>query len=588
MLKELHVKNFAIIDDVKIEFGSGLNVLSGETGAGKTLIIEAINLLIGERADSSLIREGKEKLLVQGFFDLGKNRQARDYLVGNNILDEEDFSNDVVIARELNRTGKNKAFINGLFTQVSTLKELGDCFIDIHGQHDHQYLLNAGTHIEIVDNSAKDSIYPLKDVYTQRYEDYKIKKKKLYELKSMQENRDLRLQDLKFRYDEIDSLKITEGEEEKLENEFRILKNFESIYKMVSETEELIKGPDTEKSDLSDTISSIQSNMRNLASIDTRFSEFAERIDSLSHLMEEVSHFMGSYLTDFDFSRERLDAVQERLYSFSLIKKKYNIDISRTGEYLEKIKGEIDSYEGLESDIEVCEEELRQSLAELREAALELSAERSRASSILEEKIVSELQDLGFGTVIFQVKKEILQQAAGREYIDEIRFTGNGIDAMEFFISLNAGESPRPLKKIASGGEISRVMLAIKSALGAADNISTMVFDEIDSGIGGAISMIVGEKLFNISLKKQIIVISHLAQIACFSSSHYFINKFVQDGRTKIGIDRLDQEGKIEEVSRMLGGGSQSGISVRHARELIEKADTIKGGLKEETLKVGN
>ena len=322
MLTELHVKNFAIIDDVKIGFGSGLNILSGETGAGKTLIIEAINLLIGERADSGLIREGKDKLLVQGFFDFSANESAKKYLLENNIIDLQDLDSDIVISRELNRTGKNKAFINGLYTQVSILRDLGNCFLDIHGQHDHQYLLDPGTHMSIIDNFAGDPILPLKKTYAEKYEEYHLLQNNLEKLINMQENRDSRLQDLKFRYDEIEKLRIEEGEEEKLENELRILKNFESIYKLASETEERIKGDMQEKPGLYEDMSVIQTNMEKLASIDDRFGDFSRRMEDVPALLEEISHFIGGYLSDFDFSRERLDWIQERLYSFSLIKKK--------------------------------------------------------------------------------------------------------------------------------------------------------------------------------------------------------------------------------------------------------------------------
>ena len=587
MLKELHVKNFAIIDDVKISFGKGLNILSGETGAGKTLIIEAINLLIGDRADSSLIRDGKDKLLVQGFFDFSQNPNAREYLTENNILDTGDFDNDIVISRELNRTGKNKAFINGLFTQVSILKGLGNCFLDIHGQHDHQYLLDAKTHIDILDNSSPETIGPLKDQYSGKYQDYHIQKKKLDSLLDMQENREGRLQDLKFRYDEIDRLKIQENEEEDLENELSILKNFESIYRLASGTEERIKGDNSEKSSLSEDISLIQADMGKLAAIDSRFKDFSERVESLSGLLEELSHFIGSYLSDFDFSRERLDAIQERLYSFSLIKKKYNIDISQAEKYLEKIKEEIDGFESLDADIEKCRSSVEKSFNDLSDCALRLQAERKSAASILEKKISSELKDLGFSAVDFQIRIE-KAVIAPANFRDAGIFNKSGIDSVEFYISLNAGESPRPLKKVASGGEVSRVMLALKSALGEADNISTMVFDEIDSGIGGAISLIVGEKLFRISKNKQVIVISHLAQIACFSTSHYFIDKYVEDERTKIEIDELDDPGRVKEISRMLGGSRDSQVSLSHAQELLKKANRVKNGLAEEILKVGN
>jgi len=585
MLKELQVKNFAIIDDVKIIFGNGLNILSGETGAGKTLIIEAINLLIGERADSELIREDREKLLVQGYFDFSKNIAVKEFLLEHNIVDEEEFQNDIVISRELNRTGKNKAFVNGLFTQVAILKGLGDCFLDLHGQHDHQYLLEPRTHIKIVDDFGKDTIAPLKEKYLYKYELYADSKKKLQYLIKMQSNRETRLQDLDYRYQEITKLAIKEGEEKKLENELRILKNFESIYRIASETEDIINSSDLDKSNLSDTIFLMQKNIGQLASIDNRFEDFSERIGLFTNIIEEISHFLGSYLSDLDFSKDRLNAIQERLYNFSVIKKKYNIDIQDTGTYVRKLKEEIDSYQSLDQDIEKADSQLVLSEEELLRSAAELSSARDNAAKQLEEKVIDGLNDLGFGSAMFEIKKHLLEDVSGSH--NKPKFTKNGIDIIEIFISLNTGENTRPLKKVASGGEISRIMLALKSALGSADNISTMIFDEIDSGIGGAIALVVGEKLFNISLKKQIIAISHLAQIACFSTNHYFIDKYVQEGRTMIKINKLDPAGKVEEVSRMLGGIRDSEISIKHAGELINKADLIKDNLKKEMTGIG-
>ncbi len=589
MLKELQVKNFAIIDDVKIKFGKGLNVLSGETGAGKTLIIEAINLLIGERADSELIREDREKLLVQGFFDFSSNKKVKNFLLANNLVDNEDFNTEIVISRELNRNGNNKAFINGLFTKVSILKELGYCFLDIHGQHDHQYLLEPCTHIDILDNYGKDSIYPLKEKYLKCYHFYNDKKKKLEYLENIQNNRDARLNELRYRYQEIEKLNISEGEEQELENELRILKNFESIYGTASETEEVIKGSYIDSSNLSDAVSKIQKNLEILAAIDNRFIDFSKRMVVLADLIEEISHFIKSYLSDLDFSKERLDAIQERLYQFSLIKKKYNIEISDAGRYLKELESEVESYESLDKDIETAKEELVPAFERLSGSVTRLSNERIEISKKLEEKIIDGLKNLGFKSAVFRIKNKLseIDKIQNDEKIKQ-KFKKNGIDDIEFFISLNEGEGPRPLKKIASGGEISRIMLALKSAMGDADNISTMIFDEIDSGIGGEASFIVGEKLFNLSLYKQIIVISHLAQIACFSTSHYLIEKYVEKGRTKIKIKKLNPEEKIKEISRMLSGMKESEISKKHSEELIKKADLIKNNLIEETAEVGN
>jgi len=590
MLKELQVKNFAIIDDVKISFKEGLNCLTGETGAGKTLIIEAINLLIGERADSDLIRENEEKLLVQGYFDFSNNKGARAFLLSHNILEDSDFESDIVISRELNRTGKNKAFINGLYIQVGILKQLGNYFLDLHGQHEHQYLLDQKTHINIIDNSGKEPLLLIKEKYIVHYDKYQSKSRKLNQLLEMQKNREMHLQDLEYRYNELDKLNISDGNEEnELENELRVLKNYENIYKLVSEAEEAVKGKTDENSSLSDKVFLLQKNIGQLSDIDHNFQSYSERISLLADLIEEISHFISSYLSDFEFSRERLDGIQERLFQFSEIKKKYNIDLDKIGEYIEKIKDEIEGYQSLEQDIEKAENELIEIKQELKESAIALSSCRERTKAALEGKIISELKDLNFKSVSFTARKQYIKDDDGIEIDGEIiKFNRNGIDDLEFYISLNVGETERPLRKVASGGEISRIMLALKSALSSADNISTMVFDEIDSGIGGSTSMVVGEKIYNISKSKQVIVITHLAQIACFSDHHYFIDKYIEDNRTKIEIKKLEENNRKNEISRMLGGIGESDISLKHAEELISRCNKIKINLVEENLEVGN
>lgn len=589
MLKELQVKNFAIIDDVKISFEEGLSCLTGETGAGKTLIIEAINLLIGERADSDLIRENEEKLLVQGYFDFRNNQGARDFLLSHNILEAEDFESDIVISRELNRTGKNKAFINGLYIQVGILKQLGNYFIDLHGQHEHQYLLDQKTHIDIIDNFGEEPLLQVKEKYIEYYDKYMANLKKLNQLLQMQKNREMHLQDLEFRYNELSKINMGDNEENELENELRILKNYENIYKLVSEAEETVKGNNEEDSSLSDKVFLLQKNISQLSIIDHNFKAYSERISLLADLVGEISHFISSYLSDFEFSRERLDEVQQRLFQFSEVKKKYNIDLEKIGEYIEKIKDEIEGYQSLDQDIEKVENELLLVKRELTESAINLSTCRDRAKAVLEEKIISELKDLNFETVSFTSKRLYVTDDEGIEIDGKtVKFNRNGIDDLQFYISLNIGETERPLRKVASGGEISRIMLALKSALSSADNISTMVFDEIDAGIGGATSIVVGEKIYNISRSKQVIVITHLAQIACFSDHHYFIDKYIEGNRTKIKIKKLEDNDRISEISRMLGGIGGSDISLKHAEELISNCNKIKISLMEEKLEVGN
>ncbi len=589
MLKELQVKNFAIIDDARIKFQRGLNILTGETGAGKTLIIEAINLLIGERAGVDLIRDGEDKLLVQGYFDFRNNPTIINYLLSQNLIDEEETGDDIVITREVTRVGKNRAFVNGIFTQVNNLKKIGELFLDIHGQHDHQYLLNHKTHIEIIDRFGRDRISDTKRDYSKSLEEYFKRMEEFSKLKELKNTREEKLKDLNYRYEEIKKLNIRENEEEILENEIRILKNYEKIYKLASESKKIIDGDNTDIPSISDNLAVLNKNITELSEIDNKFKKFNDRMSALGDFIKELSYHLNSYLADFDFSAERLDSIQERLFKLSEIKKKYNLDLNLINQYAEKLKEEIDSFENLDGEIEKKQIQYNEIHKILINKALLLSELRKETVTSLKEKITKEMADLGFKSVSFQPQHRLLEGDNGIEIEGEkVKFAKDGIDDIEFLISLNVGEAERPLSKIASGGEISRIMLALKSVIGSVDNITTMIFDEIDVGIGGAASLVVGEKLYKISRNCQVIAITHLAQIACFSDAHYFIDKFTDGKRTKIKIKKLDLGSKIKEISRMMSGLTESDISVMHAEELLDKCNTIKNDLVERKIKVEN
>lgn len=589
MLKELQVKNFAIINDARLRFQKGLNILTGETGAGKTLIIEAINLLIGERAANDLIRDNEDKLLVQGYFDFKDNPMAVDYLICQNLIDEGDPYDEIVISREVNRKGKNKAFINGIFTQVATLKKLGGFFIDIHGQHDHQYLLEPRTHIGIIDKFGKDIIPEAKSQYSEVLEQYKIKREEFLKLRNLKNIREEKLKDLNYKYEEIRKLNIKENEEEILENEMRILKNYEKIYRLAAECKKILENNQDDVPSLIDNAAVLDKNINELSDIDNKFKSFSGKLSSTVNLLGEISHYLNGYLADFEFSEERLDSIQERLYKLSEIKKKYNLDLNLINEHARKLKEEIEGFEDLDSEIEKKQAEYNGIREILIERAMILSESRKEVIDDLKKEVVGEMADLGFKSILFEPRYKLLEDSDGLEIKGKkVKLTKDGIDDIEFLISLNIGEAVRPLKKIASGGEISRIMLAIKSVIGSVDNITTMVFDEIDIGIGGETSLVVGEKLFKISTNCQVIAITHLAQIACFSDFHYFIDKFVEGSRTKIRIKKLDSKDKIKEISRMISGMKESDISVLHAGELMERCNIIKSDLTEGKIKVEN
>jgi DNA repair protein RecN (Recombination protein N) len=589
MLKELQVKNFAIIDDAVVKFEKGLNILTGETGAGKTLIIEAINLLIGERAESTLIRENEEKLIVQGYFDFSKNKKALNFLIKEKLIEPDDKGEDIVISREVNRVGRNRSFINGVFTQVSTLKKLGGYFIDIHGQHDHQYLLETSTHIEVVDKFGKGDLENIKKNYKDSLKNYINIKEKLEKLINLKNEKDERLFDLKYRLDEIEKLNLGENDEIDLENELRVLKNYEKIYNLSSECINIIKGAGDDITSFEDNAAVIEKNFVDLSKIDTRFKKYIEEISSVVVLVDEISHFLKTYTEDLEYSSDRIDYIHERLYKINEIKKKYNIDFLSIKKLCEKLREEINNFESIDKEIEKKQAEFDKGKDIVIENAVNLSEFRKKVIAGLEEDISRELLDLNFKSVIFKVLSNYIKGDNGVVINSEkVKLGDNGIDNIEFLISLNLGESMKPLRKIISGGEISRIMLALKSIISSVDNITTMIFDEIDAGIGGETSVIIGKKLYKISKNCQVVCITHLPQIASFSNTHYFIDKFIEKNRTKIKIRKLDNNGKIKEISRMSSGSEESDISILHAEELLEKSNRIKKELIGEQIKIGN
>ncbi|MHB8276789.1 MAG: DNA repair protein RecN [Candidatus Humimicrobiaceae bacterium] len=581
MLKELQVKNFAIIDDAKIKFSSGLNILTGETGAGKTLIIEAMNLLIGERAGSSLIRENEESLLVQGFFDFSGNTQVQDFLLKEGFIESGDNTDDIAISRELNRNGRNRAFINGIFTQANNLKALGKFFIDIHGQHDHQYLLEQKTHLNIIDRLGKLKLLELKNEYNIELENYLEEKKQIDELKQLQLRKIERLEDLKFHLKEIEELSLKENEDEALENEKNILKNSEKIFQYSNECLKLLNGDENQGLSLIDASVLLLKNLNELLIIDKNLSKFIEELSGFSTSLDELNRYLNSYIIDFEFSPRKLESIQERIFTINEIKKKYNMQITDLLDYANKLKEEIISFEEIDGTIDLKLKNFENSRNIVLDKAIKLSEYRKEIIKNFEAQIKKELLDLSFKSVKFEVEARYINGDDALINGTSIRFTKNGIDDLEFLISLNIGESLKSLNKVASGGEISRIMLALKSIISKVDNINTMVFDEIDTGIGGETAAIVGEKLFKISENKQVICITHLPQIACFADRHLFINKYIEKNKTKINISILSEQEKIQEISRMLSGRKESDISLMHAEELINQSINLKAKLKE-------
>ena len=581
MLKEIYVKNFAIIDDVNIKFTNGFNILSGETGAGKTLIIEAINLLIGERANLDLIREGQETLLVQGYFDFKYNRTVTRYLLEEKLIKNLDEADDLEITRELNKNGRNRVFINGNFSQVNVLKNLGKLFIDIHGQHEHQYLLDPKNHLKIIDEIGGFKINELKKIFDIAYKNYIESEQALNTLLKKQKQKDEYINDLRMKLNEIENLKLKSGEYEELENEKNILKNYEKIYQYSSECIAILNGNENNDYSLIFNNSKLYKILSDFEKIDRNISKFLPDIEGYKIIIEELDKYLNSFIRDLDFNPGRLEEIQERIFLINEAKRKYNMDIPELLKYAEDLKEQLKGIEDIDYMINEKSKDFKVKKNILLEESVKLDKLRKNISADFEKQIKKEMIDLNFKSICFKVGISFIN-GEDAEYLDQkIKFTPEGINKCEFLISLNLGEDLKSLAKIASGGEISRIMLALKSILGKSDNIQTMIFDEIDSGIGGQTALIVGEKLYKISVFKQVICITHLPQIASFADNHLFIEKYIDKDKTKIKINTLDEKDKAPEISRMMSGTKQSDLSLMHANELLNQSRLSKKKIRE-------
>ena len=581
MLKEIYVKNFAIIDDVNIRFTNGFNILSGETGAGKTLIIEAINLLIGERANFDLIRDGQENLLVQGFFNFKDNKNVNEFLLKENLIKSIDEADDLEITRELNRNGRNRVFINGNFSQVNILKSLGRLFIDIHGQHEHQYLLDQKNHLKIIDELGGFKLNELKKSYNTLLGNYIEAKKELDDLLRKQKQKDDFIYETSLKLNEIGNLNLKSGEDEELENEKNILKNYEKIYQYSSECLSILSGNENNDYSLIFNNSKIIKLLTEFEKIDKNISKFLPEIEGYSIILEDLNKYLKSFIQNFEFNPRKLEEIQERIFLINEVKRKYKMDIDELIGYAQELKEQLEEVGEIDDKINEKSKELETIKSRLLDKSIELDALRKKTAADFEKQIINEMLDLNFKSVKFKADISYIEGDDADLKNQKIKFTLEGINKCEFLISLNLGEELKSLSKIASGGEISRIMLSLKSVIGKADNIQTMVFDEIDSGIGGQTALIVGEKLYKISVLKQIICITHLPQIACFADNHLFIEKYIDKNKTKIKINTLYEKERVLEISRMMSGSKKSDLSVMHANELLNQSKLSKEKIRE-------
>lgn len=565
MLQSIYIKNLYLIDELNLDFEKGLNILTGETGAGKSIILGAIGLILGDKADTSSVRAGYDKGTVETVFNISKMAKLKKFLEDRGITIEDDT---LIIKREISTDGKSKAFINMSNVMVYTLKQVGEYLVDISGQHQHHSLLKVSNHIHLLDNFAKN--HQEVSEFKKLWKTYVKKIDKRNELINKEKEKEKTRELAQFAIDEIEKAKLNKNEETELEEELKILMNYQKLtnslvisYSNLYENSSAII-PSTE---------TVIAELEKISSLDINLTRVLEETKEALYKLESVKDYIRSYKDSLDFSPERLDEINERLDAIGSIKKKYGGTIESAIQYKLSCEETIEQIEKNEEQIEKLQSELTELENKIRSFALSLSKKRQRSAKELEKKIIEELSYLGMTKAIFKVEFRYIENPDSFLRITErgVKIEETGIDRIEFTISANIGEEPKPLSKIASGGELSRILLAIKNILINMDSIGTVIFDEIDAGIGGETAVKVANKMKEMAATTQIICITHSAQIASKGDSNYLVEKHLKDGRTISSVKKIDEDIKINEIARMLGGNNITDITLQHAKELINK-----------------
>lgn len=561
MLKQLKIKNIAIIDECTIEFGHGFNVLSGETGAGKSIIIDSLEFVLGARADKTLIKSGEDAASVTAVFDLSDVPQNEEIfkLLG---LEEE---NILVVSRIMNLQGKNECRVNGEITSVSVLKKITYLLVNIFGQHDSVVLLDSKNHLDMLDDVDEDSLLPLKNKLNLLLDEIKNIDSQIASLGGLGEERIRNIDILKYQIDEIAAANLQEDEEQELEVKLKKLQDREKIADLINSSLGVLNGD----YNISSAIKAANSNLELLEHYDELYSDLKKRLQSVKYEVEDVVSTLEEESSGLEYSENDLNAVIDRLEVIKDLKRKYGSSISDVLSYLENAQNRLDLLLNAEVNIVKLTDKKKTLCKDVFEVSQELTKKRKLIADKLQNNVVLELKELGMKNAKFVVNFEEYNSSNIMDIV-----SSNGADNVEFLFSANLGVPVAPLSKIISGGEMSRFMLAFKCVAGG-DN-KTYVFDEIDAGIGGEVGTIVAKKISKIAKNAQVLCVTHLAQIACFGDNNYLIKKTESENKTTTNVMLLDANGKQQEITRMIGSVNSVEYASKHASELIKEAELIK------------
>lgn len=570
MLSELRIENFAIIDKLSLDFSTGLVIFTGETGAGKSIIMDALEMLLGGRAETSVLRANATRATVEGVFKLddGNKPQILDALKREDLLDDENY---LTLAREVRREGRSVARINGRTVNVTLLREIGAFLVDIHGQTEHLSLLDVRAHLGLLDRFA--NVENILAVYRQTYTTLQAMRRELDDLRRVQADSERRMEMLAFQAEEIESARIKPGEDEELRQERDRLANAESLAANAQEALGLIDEGSPETPAITDQFGQAAAALASLSRIDTTQAELSARAESLLENLSDLAHDLRDYIETIEYNPKRLNETEERLDLMHRLMRKYGRTIEAVLSFGEKARADLEKITNAAEKLDELQAKEAKLLAELAQQGAALSEKRKKAAETLSKGIELQLADLKMEQARFSVDFQTKPAANGLPLAggsQRVAFDSSGFDRVEFLVAPNPGEGLKPLAKIASGGETSRLMLALKNVLAKADQVPSLIFDEIDQGIGGRVGQVVGLKLWNLGCSHQVLCITHLPQLAAFGDQHFRVEKIIQNGRTSTSVVRLENEDRMLELAQMLGEVSEG--TLRSASDILQSA----------------